>query len=127
MINQNKKILYIKIILTLFVVGLLIKTQSNKIFFANTPRIHPSFIAFVRNLPKSFRTTPQIANKKNPDLNTFKLPLSEFNKIAQGVYAKEDKENNIVYIRVEKDVVYEEKILNYQGRQITVKFPKDIE
>jgi hypothetical protein len=122
--KQDKIMFYGKLVLILFIVGFVVKTQSNKIFFANTPRINPSFIAFVKNLPNSLRSVPQIANKKEPNLNTFNLPLSEFNKIAQGVYAKEDKENNIVYIRVEKDVVYEERIVNYQGHQITVRFPK---
>ena len=124
--STNKIKIGTKFILALILSFILVKTQTKKVFFGETPRINPNFIASIKNIPYSIQNI-QLAKKAkiDPELEKIeKLPLSEFNKIADGVYAKEDRENNTVYIRVEENIEFEDKIINYNGKQITVKFPK---
>lgn len=122
----NKIKIGTKFILALALSFILVKTQTKKVFFGETPRINPSFIASLKTIPHSIQNI-QLAKKTkiDPELEKIeKLPLNEFNKLADGVYAREEKDNNTVYIRIEKEIEFEDRVINYNGKQITVKFPK---
>ncbi len=51
------------------------------------------------------------------------LPVSALKPIGKGIYAKEEN-GDVVYIRVTKDVEFEEREINYEGKKIKVRFPK---
>lgn len=53
-----------------------------------------------------------------------KLPAESLNKIGTGVYAKDDIENNLVYIRVTENAEFEEKMSILNGKETRIAFPK---
>lgn len=124
---MNRKI---KIIGALTVSLLFVMFISKFIFIDNTPKVSVNFLANLKNAPllvweslsslgKSSSMKKEIALKKLRD-----LPDSSLNTIAQGVYAKEDATNNVVYIRVTKDVVWEEREITLDGKLTKIRFPK---
>lgn len=137
MINFIDKIRYSKrflIIFTLFFSLIVSGFLSNNVFIAKSPKVNKAFFANLRYLPLDivnntqqflasiFNPMDQITKKKLDEFN--KLPVSALNTIGKGVYAKEDRENNIVYIKVTKDAEWEEKEINFQGKIMKVRFPK---
>lgn len=113
----------LKIIIVLLLALLLTNTLSKTVFLANTPRIDKAFFTNLKTLPNNF-----IASLSRKPANTIKkfesLPITALKPMTEGVYAAEDETGKIVYIRVTKDVEYEEKIINYEGKKIKVRFPK---
>jgi hypothetical protein len=104
----------LKIIIIMLFALVIVKTSSGTIFIANSPRINKAFIASL--------ITPQ---KETITVKEYRqLPDSALNRITAGVYAKEDKANNVIYIRVTDDVEYDERIIEVNGQQTRVRFPK---
>lgn len=137
MINFIDKIRYSKkflIIFALFFSLIISGFLTNNVFIANSPTINKSFLTNLKYLPSDLFNNTQrfLASIFNPidpqtkkKLDEFnKLPVSALNTIGKGVYAKEDRENNIVYIKVTKDAEWEEKEINFQGKIVKVRFPK---
>lgn len=129
-ITQKTKI-FLAILISLVIVTL----TSNVIFIANTPRLNKLFLTELINLPqtvvdnsKAFLTSLGLSqkekNKNEAIKNLSNLPLSQLKPIAKGVYAKEDISNNIYYVRVTKDADFEERIIDYRGQKIKIRFPK---
>ncbi len=90
------------------------KTFSGTIFIANSPRINKVFIVSLVTRQKETATAKEYQ----------RLPDSALNRITTGVYAKEDKANNAVYIRITDNVEYDERIIEVNGQQMKVRFPK---
>jgi hypothetical protein len=139
MINQHNLRQRGKIVFTLVLALILSAVFSNTIFLANTPRINTIFLAKLKNAPGDLLngTTVFLSSLMRPNgtaltsqekqniINSFNsLPVSTMKSIGTGVYAKEDKKNNTVYIKVNKDAQWEERILIIDGKQVKVRFPK---
>ncbi len=99
----------IKIVIIISASFILVFLFSKSIFLANTPRINPQFVASIRNLPVNIASA---------------INQIGFSKISQGVYAKEDKKTNVIYMRVTGDVEFEEKQLTVNGQTVILRFPK---
>jgi len=120
----------VKIIGALIVSLLFVMFISKIVFVDNTPKVSVNFLANLRNAPllvweslsslgKTSSMKKEIALKKLRD-----LPDSSLNTIAQGVYAKEDTTNKVVYIRVTKDAQWEERQIMLDGKPTTIRIPK---
>ncbi len=128
---MNQKV---KIVLTIAMALILSSGLSNTIFLASTPRINKPSLAKLKNLPGTlvnnsanflaslFNPRDKIIKEKIGQFST--LPVSSMQRIGTGVYAQEDKKDNVVYIRVTKDAQWDERQINFQGKIITVRFPK---
>ncbi len=102
---------------------LLTYVLSKTVFLASTPRINKTFFANLKNLPNNLIAS--LSQKSNNAAKKFEsLPVSALKPITKGIYAGEDDTGKVVYIRVTNDVEYEEKVINYEGRKIKVRFPK---
>lgn len=135
------------IIMAMVVAFFLASISSSQIFITGTPRINPLFIAKLQNLPSAFtekttkfiallRVTPtpmNVATNNSSAIsaqdqkmiqNLDKLPVASLNLIATGIYAKEDKNSSTIYVRVTKDAQWEEKVIEIDGKKITLQFPK---
>ena len=132
---KNKEI--VKIILSMVIALVIAQLSTRTIFMANTPRINKIFIAKLIKLPQSVLKSTQEFIAKNSNKNTVpstaslnnnlpqnNIPVSAMKEVSKGIYAKEDTENNVFYIHITKDMEFEEKILNYNGKQIKLRFPK---
>lgn len=141
------KRIFIAIIVSFFLTSILSKT----VFYANTPRINKMFIASIINLPNklinnasnfiaslkpnnsSNQTNTNQARIKQPVNNTRsislvqsieQIPITTMTKIGKGVYAKEDKANNVYYLKLTEDTEWDEKEYIVNGEKVTIKFPK---
>lgn len=148
---MNKDMIRPKLkILMIIVVALTISSISTKtIFLGATPRINKIFLArtisfpgivvnktqnYLASLfvphPTPSVSTPEIAFTQpqalqKTVLQQFQfLPTNALNKVAQGVYAKEDSETNTVYIRLTKDIQWETRTIDWNGKKIQALFPK---
>lgn len=61
--------------------------------------------------------------KKLPYKNLLTTPLSAMTPIAQGVYAKEDKDLKTIYVRITKEAKWEEKFIEINGQKILIRYP----
>lgn len=117
----------IKIIGTLVVAFVFSRALSNSVFYASTPRINQE--AIVRSFNSSKMFIASIFNRQNSaQVNIAalqKLPDNALKSIAIGVYAKENDQGNPIYIRVTKDVQWQDQTITYNGQPVTVSFPKD--
>jgi len=123
----------IKTLLSLVAAFILASSLSHMVFVANTPRINKTFIAKLKDFPSqalrqlkryyASRQMPSIPEKKTDFAAIEKLPDTALKSVAKGVYAHEE-DGDIVYIRITKDVEYEEREINYEGKKIKVRFPK---
>ncbi len=126
----------IKIISALVFSLVISSVLTQTIFFANTPMINKSFLAKIINFPSTVLESSRnfiasLINRSNISQNQataiqqFKqLPVTALKSVTKGIYAQEDKANNIIYVRVTKDVEYESRVFNVNGKQVTVHFPK---
>lgn len=123
MLKQRTKL---KIILTLFIAFLLTDILSKNIFLADTPKINKAFLANLKNSPGNFVAfLTNSRTNQNADFKKFEnSPISALKPVAKGIYAGENSNGRIVYIRVAKDIEFEEREINYEGRKIKVRFPK---
>lgn len=130
------KNIHLKIGLALFIGLVLTNFLSRSVFIANSPAINKAFISGLQMLPQNLfnSSTKQqaqpVAKKtvpsETPTSFSFEnLPVSALKFLGKGIYAKE-KNNNVVYIRVTKDVEFEEKDITYNGKVIKVMFPKGL-
>ena len=120
---SNKVIILLALFFSLIISGFL----ANTVFIAGSPKINPDFFTNLINAPRQFvalifNPMDQATKKKVDEFN--KLPISALNSMGTGVYAKADKANNVVYIRVTKDAEWEEREINFQGKIMKVRFPK---
>lgn len=113
-----------KIILALIVSFILTKLAVANIFLANTPVINKASIADKVNSTKYFFASLFTKSSNQDFASIEKLPTSALKSLATGVYAKEDAQGDVVYIRVTKDMQWEEKVITYNGKQITIRVPK---
>ena len=112
----------IKIIFVLIISFILAGFVSKNLFLANSPRINETFLANLKAWPQDLIAS--IVNRGQPDYKKFEnLPVTALKPVASGVYAGEEN-GNVVYIRVTKDAQYEERVINYEGKQITIRVPK---
>jgi hypothetical protein len=138
---------FIAIIISFILTTILTKT----VFYAGTPRINRVFITSIINLPlKLFQSTNnfiaslktnntanqvnnQPLNKNTATNNTNQkslvqsielIPLSAMTQVSNGVYAKEDKTNNIYYFKFTKNAEWEEKEYIVNGKKVIIDFPK---
>jgi len=117
-----------KIILGIFFAFLFVKFLSPSIFLANTPRIRPYFFEDLINSPKNFIASFFI-KKNNSDLIIGQNPIPEayLKTIAPGVKAYEDKKNNVLYIKYEKNAKFEKKVFKTpSGKTIEVYIPQGL-
>jgi hypothetical protein len=135
----------IKIFFSIILALIITQVSSRTIFMSNTPRINKSFIAKIIQLPgnilnntKQFIASISFKQPNNINSNTSinqsipvvtakkinNLPLTAMQQLSKGVYAYRDTSDNILYIKVTKDMEYEERVLNYNGKQIKLRFPK---
>lgn len=130
----NKKI-YIKIFGAIVVALIFTQSLSTSVFIANTPQINTYFLSdtiqlaqnFMKNISNKSQTTAQKSDpkKQSESIEKFSnLPSSALNKMAPGVYAKEDIDNDVVYIRVDKDAEWDEQIVMVDGVEKKIRFPK---
>lgn len=120
-----------KIKLALILVFAFVSTHiiSKTVFLANSPRINKQFLSALINNSRTFfanlgKNTSLSDNQKNALQQIEKLPSTALNQVSSGVYAKEDKKNNVIYIRITKDAEWEERIIVMDGKEIKVRFPK---
>lgn len=128
--NINRQIKTIIVLIAAFIIT---STLSRTVFVANTTRINKAFIAELKDFPQhafrqlkryyASRQTPPTPQKKTDFAAIENLPNTALKSVAKGVYAHEE-DGNIVYIRMTKDVEFEEKEINYEGKKIKVRFPK---
>lgn len=130
-------------ILTILVTSIILSGLVNKaVFIANTPQINMVALLELKNSPLTIfdKSTRFMASfikgnsGKNTDpdavYKTFKfdtfsqIPINQLNQVTKGVYAKEDKTNNIIYIRVAPDAQWEEKEITLDGKKALMRFPK---
>ena len=125
---SNKTKLFLKILLSMLVAFTVVTFTSGKIFLADSPMINPNFISSLKTLPSNLLNSPQrfFANKnQTQQLNQYQsLQTNVMKSLAPGVYAKEDDQGNPVYVRVTNDLQWEERVLNENGIQVTVRYPK---
>lgn len=132
--NINIKIKVVIILIFSFIVT---KAISNNIFLANSPRLNQQFLLSLKNLPLTLVSSTRnfiaslnqkqtsITDTQKTTLQRFKqLPTTGLNQLSKGVYAEIDSQEKIVYIRVTGDAEWEERIVNYEGKRIKVRFPK---
>jgi hypothetical protein len=91
---------------------------SQTLFFFNSPRLNPFFLA---KLKKDFLA---LFSKKNSYGKLASTPLSAMTPISQGVFAKEDKELGTLYIKVTKEAERSEQILESNGKKIKIIYIK---
>lgn len=126
------------LVLSLLLSGIINKT----VFIANSPRINTMALLELKNSPQAIfeKSARFIASlvKTSPIKNTdtevayktfnfdkfTQLPVNQLKQVTKGVYAKEDKVNNIVYIRVAPDAQWEEKQITVDGKIMIIRFPK---
>lgn len=141
-----------KIIFTIFIALIISWFFSQTIFLKGTPQIDPLFLTKLRVLPnllvnrsKELFTSTFDKNKSTGDSlpkteilvakdnlqerslafeKIKKLPDSSLQFMSKGVYAKEDKKTNIVYIRITKDAEWEEKTVTIDGKLTKIMIPK---
>lgn len=129
------KNIHLKIGIALFIGLVLANFLSRSVFVVDSPSINKEFIASLQKLPQNLfspstkQQAQPIAKKplpsENPTSSSFEnLPISALKFLGKGVYAKEEN-NSVVYIRVTKDIVTEERDVIYNGKVIKkVLFPK---
>lgn len=126
---------HLKLLLIMLGAFVFSSVLSKTIFLASTPRINKVFIAKVINLPGTLmkNTNTFIANLGKPSLTVTqksklqefeRLPLTALKPVASGVYAKDDLQNNIVYIKMTSDMQFDEQVMTINGKQVKVRFPK---
>lgn len=145
------KHLYQKITISILIGFILSLFLINTVFIASSPRINKLFFGQLKDASLSLvyqsqqlftkrflsqpipTTQPQIVKKdpvhipQAPSVVSEKLqkiPLSSLQPITKGVYATGDKAENIVYIRITEDVEFEEHVVNVDGKQVKIRFPK---
>lgn len=112
---KNHTITQIKLISVMLVAIMFTQFVSKIFFIGGTPRINFQFLA--KLFPK------KIENQKKMEEYT-NLPVIALSNLSKGIYAKEDKQNNIMYIRVTKDAPWQEKIINANGKKILIRLIK---
>jgi hypothetical protein len=65
-----------------------------------------------------------LLNQKKTYAYLGKTPTFFMKQISKGIYAKEDKELGTIYIKISKDIQWEEKIINVNGQKILLKVSK---
>ena len=138
MINNKLKIVGVITLALLFTFVL-----NKTIFLANTLRINPEFISLIKHFPtdsKNFMAKLQLLFHTNKSSITssekFFSQLPQvvapkniiYSPITKGVYAEEDKKNNIKYMKIEKGKQvevreYRIKLKNGQDKIIKVLIP----
>ena len=110
----------LKIIFSFVISFVLTIFLSQNLFFLHTPKLNPLFLARIKermiNLFKG-NTDKKLAEKS---LSSFSTMI----KISRGVYAKEDKELQTVYIRITDEAVWDDKIINVNGKKIMLRVLK---
>ncbi len=122
-----------KIILTLFISLVSVKTFSRTVFLANTPRINPEFVYNMKNIPQVIANIPQrisfyIASLGRPKFqyqDISQVPESNFLHVAKDIRAYENKSTNEVYIKVGPNVEFDKKIIQGpDGKEFIIYYPK---
>lgn len=131
---MNNKKYYFKVFGVLIFAFVIANMMSTTVFMAKTPRINKFFLAGLANLPNKLIANLASVNngskkidrvQQNQAVDQMKqLPASALNSVAPGVYAKDDENNNIIYIRITKDAQWEERTVNVDGREMKLRFPK---
>lgn len=126
----KKNIFIVKIVLSLSIAFVVVGFVSKPFFLANTPRLNKDFIGRLVHIPGLIAYRIQISlfgipsKTYTPDFASIeKLPNSALIEISKGVFAKEEQ-GEIVYIRVTKDVEYEEMKVILDGKKTTIRVPK---
>lgn len=121
----DKKKHYIKIFVAILGAFFLAGFLSKEIFMANTPRVNKVNVAKLLSLPGKMLARLTQRETTSVDIKKYEnIPLSSYNRLAEGVYAYDDKEQNVSYIRTTGDIQWEDRQINYQGKTITIKVPK---
>jgi len=102
---------------------------SGTVFLSNSPRLNSSFFLALKNKTFNFLASLSVKSKVNGTANAAlksleQLPSSTLRSVGTGVYAKEDTSSDVIYIRIDKNAEWEEKIISLDGRQIKIRVPK---
>lgn len=113
----------IKILLAVMFSFVVSRFLSNTVFISGSTRVNTAFFAQIPSYISSVFRPAQ-----NVDFARIRsLPNTALKSVGKGVYAKDDETGKFVYIRVTKDAQWEERIINYNGKQIKVSFPKNVQ
>ena len=111
-ISHSKKTqLRAKIFIGIFISFFLVKYFSPQIFIANTPQVNPNFVANILASPSTilaYIRSPFDPETRNNVIETAKMPKAnpppglQYQPIANGVYAAEDPQTNLRYVKIDK-------------------------
>lgn len=117
---MNKQKLMIAIVLVLSFI--ITKVMSQTVFIADTPQLNKNLPSMLASL---FQKTPQLTPQQNVIVNRMKsLPVAALQPVAQGIYAKEDSQSNIIYVRITQNTNLQgEQTITVNGKTIKIYVP----